>query len=78
MSHDAPHGSDPHAKLIYMANQISRFFASQGETAVGGTAEHIQKFWDPRMREAISRHLENGGQGLDPIARQAVEQLASK
>jgi formate dehydrogenase subunit delta len=63
-------------KLVYMANQISKFFASQGETvAVTGTAEHLKKFWDPRMRAAILRHLAEGGRGLDPIARQAVEAL---
>jgi formate dehydrogenase subunit delta len=63
-------------KLVYMANQISKFFASQGETvAVSGTAEHLKKFWDPRMRAAILHHLAAGGRGLDPIARQAVEAL---
>jgi formate dehydrogenase subunit delta len=63
-------------KLFYMANQISKFFLSQGEgTAVKGTAEHIKKFWDPRMREAAMRHLAEGGQGLDPVARQAIEAL---
>ena len=31
-------------KLVYMANQIGKFFASQGtEQAVTGTAEHIKK-----------------------------------
>jgi formate dehydrogenase subunit delta len=63
-------------KLVYMANQIGTFFASQGaEQAVAGTAEHIRKFWDPRMRAAIFAHLENGGAGLDPMARQAIESL---
>jgi formate dehydrogenase subunit delta len=63
-------------KLIYMANQIGKFFASQGaDTAVAGTAEHIKKFWDPRMREAIFRHLEHGGDGLDPAVRAAIDRL---
>ena len=63
-------------KLVYMANQISKFFRSQGEdVAVNGTAEHLRKFWDPRMRDAIMRHLANGGEGLDPVARQAIEAL---
>ena len=48
-----------------MANQIGKFFASQGtEQAVTGTAEHIKKFWDPRMRAAIFAHLAQGGAGL--------------
>jgi formate dehydrogenase subunit delta len=63
-------------KLIYMANQIGDFFASQGQDkAVAGTAEHIKKFWDPRMRAQIYQHLESGGKGLDPNVRLAIEQL---
>jgi formate dehydrogenase subunit delta len=63
-------------KLVYMANQIGKFFASQGpEQAVAGTAEHIKKFWDPRMREAIFLHLDRGGDGLDPPVRAAIDQL---
>jgi formate dehydrogenase subunit delta len=64
-------------KLVYMANQISKFFASQGqERAVAGTADHIKKFWDPRMRAAIFAHLKEGGAGLEPVARMALQQLA--
>jgi formate dehydrogenase subunit delta len=63
-------------KLVYMANQIGKFFQSQGaEKAVSGTAEHIKKFWDPRMRAAIFAHLDAGGAGLDPFVRDAVEKL---
>jgi formate dehydrogenase subunit delta len=63
-------------KLVYMANQIGKFFASQGpDQAVAGTLDHLKKFWDPRMREAIVAHLEKGGEGLDAHVREAVEQL---
>ena len=63
-------------KLVYMANQIGKFFTSQGrDQAVAGTLDHIKKFWDPRMREAIVAHLDSGGRGLDPSVRQAIEQL---
>jgi formate dehydrogenase subunit delta len=63
-------------KLVYMANQIGKFFVSQGQdAAVKATAEHLRKFWDPRMREAILRHLDAGGSGLDPVPRLAVEML---
>jgi formate dehydrogenase subunit delta len=65
-------------KLVYMANQIGKFFASQGpDQAVAGTADHIKKFWDPRMRAAIFAHLDAGGGGLDPAVRKAIEQLAA-
>ena len=60
-------------KLVYMANQIGRFFVSQGkDAAVGAVADHLVKFWDPRMRVAILAHLESGGAGLDPCVRDAV------
>jgi formate dehydrogenase subunit delta len=75
MSGSTSHTSE---KLVYMANQIGKFFASQGlDAAVSGTAEHIKKFWDPRMRAAIFAHLDNGGSGLDPAVRQALERLKS-
>jgi formate dehydrogenase subunit delta len=63
-------------RLVYMANQIGKFFASQGaDKAVSGTLEHIKKFWDPRMRAAILAHVDAGGGGLDPFVRDAVERL---
>jgi formate dehydrogenase subunit delta len=62
--------------LIYMANQIGKFFHSQGhDKAVAGVAEHIKKFWDPRMRKAIFAHLDAGGAGLDPDVRDAIATL---
>jgi formate dehydrogenase subunit delta len=63
-------------KLVYMANQIGKFFVSQGDDqAVAGITDHLQKFWDPRMRSAIVDHLDHGGTGLDPLVRQALEKL---
>lgn len=63
-------------RLVYMANQIGKFFMSQGAgKAVPGIAEHIKKFWDPRMRSAILAHLEAGGAGLDPEVKDAVMTL---
>jgi formate dehydrogenase subunit delta len=63
-------------RLVYMANQIGKFFVSQGtEEAVAGTADHLHKFWDPRMRKQILDHVAQGGEGLDPLVKQAVEQL---
>ncbi len=72
----ADHSRDTVHKLVYMANQIGKFFASQGEDhAVAGTLDHLKKFWDPRMRAQIVEHLDAGGAGLDPKVRAAVEQL---
>lgn len=53
--------------MIRMANQIASFFNGSGpEVAVKDAAEHINKFWEPRMRTALIAHLEKGGEGLDP------------
>jgi formate dehydrogenase subunit delta len=63
-------------KLVYMANQIGKFFAHQGDAkAVASIADPLAKFWDPRMRAAIQAHLAAGGAGLDPLVRRAVEGL---
>jgi formate dehydrogenase subunit delta len=63
-------------RLIYMANQIGTFFQSQGQDkAVPGIADHIRKFWDPRMKTAITAHLDAGGAGLDPPVRDAIKAL---
>ena len=63
-------------KLVMMANQIGKFFAPQREgDAVAAIADHLQKFWDPRMRAAIVAHLEQGGEGLEGPVRQAVGRL---
>lgn len=60
-------------RLTYMANQIARNLAPQGETAIELTFQHLKDFWDPRMKAAI---LGGDRAGLDPIARAAVEKLA--
>lgn len=63
-------------KLAYMANQIGRFFATQtrGDT-VEGIADHLTKFWDPRMRRTLLAHLEDPAVTLDPPVRAAAERL---
>jgi formate dehydrogenase subunit delta len=62
-----------------MANQIGSFFATQRSTdPKAGIADHIQKFWEPRMREAIFAHIEHGGAGLKDIVRDALLELKSK
>jgi len=63
-------------KLITMANQIAKYFETQGEErALPQIASHIEKFWDPRMRKQIIAHMQNGGEGLDPLAKKALAAL---
>jgi len=41
--------------LIVMANRIGQFFEAQPDRdeALAGLAEHLKKFWEPRMRTQI-------------------------
>ncbi|PZQ17777.1 MAG: hypothetical protein DI565_03285 [Ancylobacter novellus] len=77
-AHDEEH---PHKstldRLIYMGNQIGWFFNSQPEDKrVPGILDHIQHFWDPRMRAEIFRHIDaEGGKGLEPNVLDALTQL---
>jgi formate dehydrogenase subunit delta len=62
-------------KLAYMANQIGRFFAHQKhDQAVASIADHLDKFWDPRMRSGILAHLAEVQ--LDPLVREAIAVIA--
>ena len=70
MSHDT------NAKLIYMANQIATFFKSQPQDeAAEGVATHINKFWEPRMRRQLFRHIDGGGEGLSPLVLEAASKI---
>lgn len=64
-------------RLVAMVNDIASFFASEPdpETAADQVAAHLQRFWEPRMRGAIVRHLAAGGSGLTPLARSGVARL---
>lgn len=60
-------------RLVHMANQIARAFAVKGEDrAVPEIADHIRKFWDPRMKAAMAGHLASGGAGLTDLARKGT------
>ena len=63
-----------------MANQVAAFFAAYPpDEAIDGVARHLQSFWDPRMRrKLLEDYAANQGEGLLPLARQAVERLAGK
>jgi formate dehydrogenase subunit delta len=65
--------------LVHMANDIGNFFRSEPkrEEAVAGIANHIAKFWTPRMRQKLSAHIkEHGPDGLDELPQEALLRLA--
>jgi formate dehydrogenase subunit delta len=64
-------------RLIAMANDIGRYFAAEPDqaVAVAGIADHLKRFWEPRMRRQIVAHLAAGGEGLDSLTRMGVGRL---
>ena len=59
--------------MVHMANQIAAFFASYPhEEAVAGVADHLQKFWDPRMRRQLLDYVAQHGEGLHALVLDAV------
>jgi formate dehydrogenase subunit delta len=66
------------SQLVKMANDIGNFFRSEPvhKDAVAGIANHIAKFWTPRMREKLFSHLaQHGNAALDDLPREAIESL---
>jgi len=64
--------------MVEMANDISNFFASEPDraAAIAGVANHLKRYWEPRMRKQIIAHLDDGGHGLSDLAREGVQALA--
>ena len=62
-----------------MANDIGHFFNTEADknVAAQGVANHIKRYWDPRMRREIIAHYREGGAGLDPVPRSAIALLAT-
>lgn len=66
--------------LIKLANRIGDFFDAFPDRNEGleGVANHIQKFWEPRMRTALLNFLETqpdgraGNIALSDIALEAI------
>jgi hypothetical protein len=55
-----------------MANQIAANLATE-EDPVSAIANHIQLFWDPRMKRLIREYC---GAGLSPNAAMAISRLS--
>ena len=68
MSHDEDHITSTREKLVRMANQIADFFHTRPrEEGVAGVAEHINKFWEPRMRRQFFEMLDAGTENFDEL-----------
>lgn len=61
--------------LIRMANRIGEFFEAMPDPheARAGIAEHLQRFWEPRMRRALLAHVDaHGRAGLSLNVYEAI------
>lgn len=68
MSHDEEHIMSTSEKLVRMANQIADFFHSKPrEEGIAGIAEHINKFWEPRMRRQLFDLLDGGTENFNEL-----------
>jgi len=62
--------------MLHMANQIAIFFESKPhDEGLEGFAEHINRFWEPRMRRQLLDHIAAGGKGLRPLAVEATDKI---
>jgi formate dehydrogenase subunit delta len=66
--------------LVSMINDVSKFFASQGDVdeAAAHVESHVARFWEKRMRNQIIEHLRGGGEGLSDVSRAAVVLLVGE
>ena len=67
-------------RLVTMANDIGAFFDAEPDKveAAKGVANHLKRFWDPRMRRQIVAHYQAGGVGLRDVTRSAIGMLADE
>ena len=71
--------SAKHEKLVKMANQIGDYFApQQQELAAEGVANHLKRFWTPKMISEIIARSNEAGSGLNPTAARGVALLKVK
>jgi formate dehydrogenase subunit delta len=63
--------------MVHNANGIALYFASYPrEEAIAGVTDHIQKYWERRMRQQITDYIAHGGGGLHELVLEAVKRLS--
>ena len=62
--------------LIRMVNRIGMFFAAMPdrEEAMRDLAQHVRRFWEPRMRTQLFAHIDaHQGEGVDALVIDALQ-----
>lgn len=61
--------------LVRMANGIGQFFDAMPDRqeALDGVANHLRRYWEPRMREELLAAVDQGPiEGLHPLVAEAL------
>jgi formate dehydrogenase subunit delta len=61
--------------LIRMVNRIGTFFVAMPnrDEAMHDIAQHVRKFWEPRMRQQLFAHIDgHSAEGIDGIVVDAL------
>jgi formate dehydrogenase subunit delta len=62
--------------MIHNANQIALYFATfPRDEAIDGVTDHIQKFWERRMKNQIIAYADQGGAGLHELVLEAIKRI---
>jgi formate dehydrogenase subunit delta len=63
-------------KMIHMANQIAKFFESKPHAeGVTGVADHINAYWEPRMRQQFFTLLQSNAHDFRPLVTEAASRV---
>lgn len=62
--------------LLQMAADLERNLAAYADTEAR-IADHLRRFWAPSMRRRLAEHAAQGGEGLSPTLRGALDRLES-
>lgn len=65
-----------HDKLVRMANQIAIFMETKPHAeGVAGVADHINDFWEPRMRTQLFQIAASPENGLHALVQEAMVRI---
>ena len=61
-------------RLVKMANEIGAYFEAypDRQQAVDGVADHLRRFWEPRMRRELVDYVRRGDGSLRNLVLEAA------
>jgi formate dehydrogenase subunit delta len=64
-------------KLVRMAEQVAAnlHYDDDQEGLIARVTDHLNRFWDPRMKAAIRAHVDQGDAEISDTLRAAVARL---